>query len=240
MNEEITIRKDAIWKILTFVFLALFLLSLNINNFGGFGGTENVVNTGERVVPPTAANPPTSAIKVQIDNTDPVLGDKNAEIAIVEFSDFQCPFCARAHEDALANFKNSDYFKNGEVNLVYKHFPLSSIHQQAQKAAEASECANKQGKFWEYHDVLFANQNALDVNSLKNYASQIGLDTGRFNTCLDRNEAAAKVSNDLNQATEAGGRGTPYFVLVNKEGETVAVSGAQPWPNLESAIKSLQ
>ena len=237
MNEEITIKKETIWKIGTFLFAGLFLLTLFFNPTGD----NPSPNTGtNQIAPPTAANPPTSAIQVKIDASDPILGDRDAEISIVEFSDFQCPFCQRAFTGALADMKNSEYFKNGEVNLVYKHFPLNSIHPFAQKAAEASECANRQGKFWEFHDQLFLNQQALDVNSLKTYASQIGLDNNKFNTCLDRDEAAGKVASDLKQATDAQGRGTPYFILVNKDGKTVAISGAQPWQSFESAIQSLK
>lgn len=240
MSEHIEIKKETLWKVATFVFAGLFLLTLFLGGSNSGPGSGGGSGDSGNQIPPTVISPPTSNVQVKIDDTDPILGDRDAEISIVEFSDFQCPFCARAHTGALAEFKNSDYLKNGDVNLVYKHFPLSSIHPQAQKAAEASECANRQGKFWEYHDMIFANQGSMDITTLKSHASQIGLDTGKFNSCLDGNEAAGKVADDLKQSTDAGGRGTPYFVLINKEGKTVVVSGAQPWPNFEAAIKSLQ
>ena len=235
----IKIRKQDLWKYATFLFAALFVISLFWNPLGNDsgGGTGNVV-----VPTPTPTPIPTqpSQVKVTIDETDPILGDENAEVSIVEFSDFQCPFCARAASGSLADLKNSDYFKNGQVNLIYKHFPLNSIHPDAQKAAEASVCADNQGKFWEYHDTLFVKgAQALDINSLKSYASQLGLNTADFDKCLDDGEAAKKVASDLQQAAEAGGRGTPYFVIVNKQGETQTVSGAVPWANFESAIQSL-
>jgi len=235
MSEQITIKKETIWKLLTFVFAALWLFSI-------YSGGTNAIPSGNNptAVPPTVNNPPTSNIKVTIDDTDPVLGDKNAKINIVEFSDFQCPFCQRAADGAVAEFKQSSYYKNGEVNLVFKHFPLSSIHPQAQKASEAAACAQDQGKFWEMHDIIFVNQRTLDVASLKSYAGQIGLNQGDFDSCLDDGKKAGKVSNDLKQASEAGGRGTPYFVLINEDGDTTVVSGAQPWVNFEAAIKSLQ
>ena len=235
MSEQITIKKETIWKVLTFVFAALWLFTMYSNGGIGGGGDGN-----PSAVPPTAQNPPTSNIKVTIDDSDPVLGSADAEIKIVEFSDFQCPFCQRAADGAVADFKNSDYFKNGEVSLVFKHFPLNSIHPQAQKAAEASACAQDQGKFWEMHDIIFVNQRQLDVTSLKSYAGQIGLNQADFDSCLDGGDKAGKVNADLKQASEAGGRGTPYFVLINKDGDTTAVSGAQPWVNFEAAIKSLQ
>lgn len=235
----ITLKKSTIWKIATFVFAGLFVLSIFTGGFKGLIGAGSV--TGGTVLPaPTPTPGPSENVKVNIGSDDPVLGDKNAGISIVEFSDFQCPFCARVYSDALAQLRQSNYFKNGEVNLVYKHFPLNSIHPQAQKAAEASECARKQGKFWEYHDLLFTNQQALDIDSLKTYASQLGLNSAQFNSCLEGGEAASKVSKDLQEATAAGGRGTPYFVLVNKKGQTQTVSGAVPWSNFEAAIKALQ
>ena len=241
-NETVTIKKETMWKAGTFIFAALFVITLLMNGGIDFGSVGSGTNNNAGAVAPTAVPPTTGNVKITLDDTDPVLGDSGADITIVEFSDFQCPFCERAANGAVAEFKQSNYFKDGEVKLVYKHFPLSSIHPQAQKAAEASECARRQGndKFWEMHDVIFANQRTLDTNSLKGYATDIGLDTGKFNSCLDGNEAAAKVSSDLKQSTDAGGRGTPYFVLINKDGDTAVVSGAQPWVNFEAAIKSLQ
>jgi protein-disulfide isomerase len=237
----ITLSQMTLWKTATFVLLGLFVLSLFT---GGFGFNNDTAGPTGNVVAPTPAptrEAPVGNIKVSITDADPVLGDKDAGITIVEFSDFQCPFCSRAADGAVAEFKQSDYFKNGEVNLVYKHFPLNSIHPQAQKAAEASECANKQGKFWEYHDVLFANQQSLDIPSLKQYAQQVGLNTGTFDKCLENNEARSKVSQDLTEASSAGGRGTPYFVVVNNENKnTQAVSGAVPFAQIESAIQALQ
>ena len=234
--ENITLKKSTLWKLGAVVFGILFVLSLFTGGFRGSGGS----GSGTGTVPAEKVAAPTGNVKVSVDKTDPVLGDANAEVSIIEFSDFQCPFCARAHTGAMTEFKNSKYFKNGEVNLVYKHFPLSSIHPNAQKAAEASVCAQNQGKFWEYHDMLFEKgTNALDVVSLKSYAVSLGLDTGKFNNCLDSGDASGKVSNDMKQATDAGGRGTPYFVLINNDGETQVVSGAQPWPNFEAAIQSL-
>ena len=171
---------------------------------------------------------------------DPVLGDKNAPVSVVEFSDFECPYCKRAYGSTLQGLKDSEMFKNGEVNLVYKHFPLSRIHPDAQKAAEASECANRQGMFWEYHDKLFENQNSLGVSSLKQYAEEVGLDTNEFNSCLENGEAKSKVSSDMQTGRDNGARGTPYFVIVNKEtGQTQTVSGAVPWNQLKPSIQQV-
>jgi protein-disulfide isomerase len=109
--------------------------------------------------------------------------------------------------------------------------PLTSIHQYAQKAAEATECADEQGKFWEYHDLVFANQSAIDVDSLKGYAGQLGLDTGTFDECLDSGEQNSEVEKDLEDARASGASGTPAF-FINGE----LVSGAQPFSAFQEII----
>ena len=238
-ESTVTFKKSTLWKIGVFLFAGLFVISLFTGGFGiGGGGNTGTV---DRVAAPTPSAPsaPTN-IKVNIDNEDPILGDKDASISIVEFSDFQCPFCARARTGALAEFKTTKYFKNGEVNLVYKDFPLNSIHPFAQKAAEAGQCAHDQDKFWGYHDKVFENQGALDTSSLKKYAADLGLDTGEFNDCLDSGKQSGEVNNDLAQATAAGGQGTPYFVVVNnKNGKAQGVSGAVPFAQIEAAINAV-
>ncbi len=237
----ITLKKSSLWKIGTFVFLGLFIISLFTGGFGGMiNSSGNSGTTGNVVANEPSGNTGVAGnINPSIESNDPVLGDKNAKITIVEYSDFQCPFCERAYSGAVAQFLASDYFKKGQVNLIYKHFPLTSIHPYAQKAAEAAECANRQGKFWEYHNMLFENQQALDITSLKGYASKLGLNTATFDKCLDNSEAAAEVNKEAQQAQSAGGQGTPYFVLINKDGDTQAISGAVPYSNFESAIQAL-
>ncbi len=237
-SKTITLKKDTLWKAGAFLFATLFVISLFTGGFGmGVESTGKVVADTNDVPSNQVAGPSASAF---IEEGDPVLGDPDAEITVVEFSDFQCPFCGRAFFGAVTDLKNSDGFTNGEVNFIYKHFPLNSIHPYAQKAAEASECANRQEMFWEYHDLLFANQQALDTTSLKSYASQVRLDTNEFNGCLDGDEAKSEVDKETTQATTAGGRGTPYFVIVNNnDGTTQAVSGAVPFSQIEAAINAV-
>jgi len=146
--------------------------------------------------PTDTTNNQNSNIKISLDSSDPILGDSNAPISVIEYSDFECPFCERAYSNTIASLKESDAFKNGEINLIYRHFPLNNIHPKAQKAAEASVCAQKQSKFWEYHDTLFENQNALAVDDLKSYASDLGLNQAKFDSCLDNGEAKDKVDKD--------------------------------------------
>ncbi|MEK6897093.1 MAG: DsbA family protein [Nanoarchaeota archaeon] len=237
----VTIKKADIWKYSTLLLLAVVVIGgfFLLRDGGGSNG-GSVTDTGGEGQEAVNA-------KAFIEDNDPVLGSPDAGVSIIEFSDFQCPFCGRAFEGTITDLKNSDYFKNGEVNLVYKHFPLNSIHPYAQGAAEASVCAQAQGKFWEYHDTLFKNQDALDIESLKQYASQLGLNTGSFNSCLDGGDSESEVNKELAQATAAGAGGTPFFLIVNTEtGKTVSISGAYPFASgtaqitLEDAILSVQ
>ena len=195
-----------------------------------------VANPGLVEANPTDAQPtgnqnqPQEVPRVQISlDDDPVMGSEDAPVTIVEFSDFQCPFCARFFSQTLPLIEK-DYIDSGKVKLVYRDFPLS-FHQNAQKAAEASECADEQGKFWEYHDKMFENQNALDTTSLKKYAEDLGLDTAEFNDCLDSGQMASKVQNDVNDGQKYGVTGTPTFFI-----NGIKVVGAQPYSAFHEVI----
>jgi len=142
------------------------------------------------------------------EHTEHVRGMPDAQIRIVEYSDFQCSYCARAQptlDQILSSYE-------GEVKLIFKHFPLQ-FHQYAKKSAEAAECADDQEKFWEYHDKLFENQNALTTNDLKRYASEIGLDTELFDACLDSGTMASRVREDTSEGQKFGVSGTPTFLI---------------------------
>jgi protein-disulfide isomerase len=128
----------------------------------------------------------------------------------VEFADFECPFCGAFYPTLKLVEKN---YAN-RVRMVYRQFPLTNMHPNAQKAAEASLCANEQGKFWEYHDSLFSDQSRLDVPSLKQRAQALGLNTATFNTCLDSGKQAEAVQKDRDEARKIGVNSTPT-VFVN-------------------------
>lgn len=170
-----------------------------------------------------------------VSDSDHVLGDRNAKISIVEFSDFECPFCSRLHPTLERIVSEYD----GEVNWVYRHFPLSSIHNNAEDAAIASECAAEQGKFWEYAKELFNSQTSLSRNTYISIASNVGLNGGKFESCLDSDKYDGKVSDNLNEATEAGGRGTPYSVILTKDGQSIPISGAVPYEQFQGVIQGL-
>lgn len=160
-----------------------------------------------------------------------VRGDFSSQITLVEFSDFECPFC-KSHIPTLERILN-EY--SGFVRLVYKHFPLSNIHPNAQKAAEASECASEQGKFWEFHDKLFAvPSGGLSVEKYKQIAKELSLDTNKFNDCLDGSKYEEKVRSDYNEGSSHGVTGTPAN-FINGE----LISGAVPYDDFKKKIDEL-
>lgn len=157
---------------------------------------------------------------------DPSIGPDDAKVKITTYSDFQCPYCSRV----VPTLKQIEEEYGDKVQITFRNYPLS-FHQYAQKAAEAGECANVQGKFWEMHDMMFSKQNALRIEDLKSYAGQLGLDQAEFDSCLDNGEMAAEVTKDFNAGTSAGVQGTPAF-FVNSE----FVSGAQPFDKFKEII----
>lgn len=157
---------------------------------------------------------------VQIADTDPVLGPASAPVTIVEYSDFQCPFCARV----APTLKQLRETYGDRIRIVWKDFPLTQIHPQAFKASEAGWCADEQDKYWEYHDRLFENQQALTDADLKRHAASLGLDARRFDECLDSSRHAERVRAGLGEGARLGITSTPTLFI---NGRTVA--GAQPY-----------
>jgi len=147
---------------------------------------------------------------VNTNNTDKQFGNNpNASVTILEFSDFQCPACAQTSFEV---HKVIQYYGN-QINFIYKHFPA---HDDSLKAAEASECARDQGKFWEYHDKLFENMQNLKVKDLKRYAQKMLLDTTKFNECLDSGIKSTKIESDFAEGIKYQIRGTPTFIINEK------------------------
>ncbi|MFZ2098725.1 MAG: DsbA family protein [Anaerolineales bacterium] len=152
---------------------------------------------------------PTPFVKnVSIDD-DPKQGVDDAQVTIIEFSDYQCPYCA----DADKSIKTLLDQYNGKILFVYRDFPLKNSHQYAFQAAEAADCAGKQNKYWEMHDVLFINQENLDTSSLKEYATQLSLNQAQFDLCLANNEFESEINKDLEDGKSYGVTGTPTFFI---------------------------
>jgi protein-disulfide isomerase len=189
-------------------------------------------------VPPPPTEPPLPSEPVSIDDA-PIRGDKNAPIALIEFSDFECPYCGRSARDVLPEL-DRQYLRAGKVLLAWRHFPLS-IHDHARKAAEAAECAGRQGKFWEFHDWAFEHQQELDVTSVRGAAEQLRLDLPSFMACLDNGETTGKVKRDVEIGEGFSVSSTPtWFLGVVRPDGTVKlsarISGAQPLAVFQEAI----
>ena len=167
------------------------------------------------------------------EDDDAVLGDINAPITIIEFSDYECPFCARFYSNTLPQLKK-EYIDTGKVRLIYRDFPLS-FHQDAQKAAEATEIARElggEGKFWEMHDKIFENQQAIAIEDLLGYAEEIGLNKNKFEEILNSNKYQNEVQKDFQDGQKAGVQGTPTFFI---NGQILV--GAQPFEAFKQIIE---
>jgi len=190
--------------------------------------------------------PPGPQIIQGLLDDDPVKGDPDATVTMVEFSDFQCPFCQRFHQTTLPLIQEN-YIDTGKVKFVYRDFPIVSIHPNgAVVTALAAECADEQGMFWQYHDKLFQNQKKWErlatediVNELKAYAEGFDLNTNQFNDCLDSRKYLNEVNNDLQEGTSYGVTGTPAFFIGNEERGYIKVTGAQPYPAFQQVLDQL-
>jgi protein-disulfide isomerase len=182
-------------------------------------------------------------IDVSIDD-DPFKGSQDAPITIVEFSDFQCPFCSRFFQQTLPQLEQN-YIVTGKVKFVYRDLPLDSLHPNARPTHIAAECADEQGKFWQYHDILFENQTQWNKlaskdldDTLVQYAQDLGLDVSSFKACLNSPEIADEVNKDYLEATRYGVSGTPTFFIGNEKDGFTKLVGAQPFTAFESQIES--
>ena len=181
------------------------------------------------------------SIKISADN-DPIIGNPDAPITIIEFSDFQCPFCARFYTQTLPLIQE-EYIEPGKVKLVFRDYPIQSIHPNAVPAAVASECANEQGKFKEMHDMLFEKQNewsrqeTADVLYLFNqYATKIQLQQEIFESCLTSGKYIDEIKKDLADGRDYGVSGTPGFFIGNDQIGYVELTGAQPFDSFKKII----
>lgn len=171
-------------------------------------------------------------------------GDKNAPVTLIEFSDYQCPFCARHFRETLPELER-DYIKTSKIKYVFRDFPIASLHPAAFKAHEAANCAGEQGKYWEMHDRLFSNQKAQSSQDLPLHAQALGLDMSVFQQCLESGRHAAKIREDVAEGRRAGVRGTPTFFLGltqpndSKVKALRVIRGAYPYSTFQQAIDSL-
>ena len=236
-ENTVTLKKSTVWKAISAVLFLLLIASIYTSGFGIFDKTP----TGGTVVEETQE---TQEEVTRIDTSEwdlsnePFLGEEDAPIEMIIFDDFQCPFCARFEQQAFIDIKK-DYIDTGKVKFIYMHLPLG-FHSLAGPAAEATECAYEQGKFWELHDKIFANQGSLNEDNLKKWAEEIELDMDKFNSCYDDGKYKERVNEEMTLGQSIGIRGTPSFLINGK----LAV-GAIPFEDyqgqtgMEKGFKSL-
>ncbi|PIN73705.1 hypothetical protein COV20_05790 [Candidatus Woesearchaeota archaeon CG10_big_fil_rev_8_21_14_0_10_45_16] len=176
-------------------------------------------------------NPDDANKEITVDG-NPMVGSLSAPITIVEFSDFQCPFCGQFFKETLPQLEK-DYIETGRVKLVFKQFPLPS-HPEAEAAALASLCANEQGKFWQYHDLLFSRQSDLRWANYPKWAGELGLDQAKFEDCMNTQKYLDKVNEDMEQGKQNGVTGTPAF-FINGE----LLSGNQPYSTFKKGLDAM-
>lgn len=196
---------------------------------------------------PQAAQAPApieaSDVRLSVEGA-PFKGEKGAKVTVVEFTDYQCPFCSRHFRLTWPQLEQ-DYVKTGKVKFVLRDLPLESIHPQAFTAAEATHCAAEQGKYWEMHDRLFTNQGALGRKDLSGHAQALALDVGAFDTCVESGRAAARIRKDVADSEKAGARGTPIFYLGLTEPDSSqlkavrVIRGAHPYATFKEALDTL-
>jgi protein-disulfide isomerase len=264
-SEKIAINKSSFTKIIVGIMIAISAATF----FAGFvlGSSSDTVNSDymtksdmeslvatlekkiDNMPAPTQAQERVSpsapsVIQVSLDD-DPFKGDPNAPITIVEFSDFQCPFCSRFVDQTLSSLVET-YIDTGKVKFVYRDLPLESIHPNAKPTHIAAECADEQGKFWDYHDILFENQAEWSrlspddlLSKLNDYATKLELNTVMFESCLSSQKIADEVDADIFDARKYGATGTPTFFIGNEKDGFVKLTGAQPFTSFKSTIDKM-
>lgn len=199
---------------------------------------------GKKIVGNTDTQASTDIKMRAVSSDEHILGNPDAQIVIVEYSDTECPFCKQFHTTMHKIVE--EYGPSGKVAWVYRHFPIDQLHSRARKEAEATECAWEQGgntKFWEFTNEVYdltTSNNTLDPAKLPIIAAKIGLDVKAFNACLSSGKFAQKVEKDYQDAIASGGRGTPHSIIINnKDKSKTAVLGAQPYESLRATIEAL-
>lgn len=189
---------------------------------------------------PTVVNQPTDTGDTQlagipmVSEEDYILGDPNAPVTVIEYSDIECPFCQRFHPNAQQAV--DEY--SGQVRWVFRHFPLS-FHPQAEPAANAAECAGEQGKFYEFIDIMFENQDSLGDDFFKSTARNLGLNATQFNDCYDNQEYVAKIRSQAQGGAAAGVEGTPGSFVIGSDGSAVPIRGALPYESVKQIIDGM-
>ncbi len=220
-KKNLSVLKNPWFYVSVMAIIVIIILGYGLIKSSGIGNTIREVQ--QQI--------PTQQKVINIDeDDDAILGNDDAPVTIIEFSDYECPFCTRFYLNTLPQIK-SEYIDTGKVKLIYRDFPLN-FHANAQKAAEAAECAGEQGKYYEMHDKLFDGGVVGGVSSFKQYAKNIRLNAGEFDACLDSGEMASEVQKDFQEGQKAGVRGTPTFFINGQ-----ILTGAQPFEVFKEMIE---
>jgi protein-disulfide isomerase len=234
----ITLRR---WQLYVFVMPLIFIIGLGLG-FLGRGWVQPLSETstvaasssdsasvGAQSDPQTPAETQ-QVVRYEIPvDDDPSLGSESAPITIVEFSDYECPYCRQWHSEVYTQLLDT---YGDQIRFVYRDFPLESIHANAIPAAHAANCAFEQGNFWDYHDKLFSMELGLSPDAYQEYASQLGLDEEQFQECIDSGRYREEVQSDFEFAANLGVRSTPTFFI-----NGIAVVGAQPFEIFQQVIE---
>ncbi len=236
--EPKAVEGNKFWNFMGKNFLALAILTAGVMVSGSLLYTNNAkTQLGAQINGDPSAQPdPGAKVDVSVDN-DAILGSKNAKVTVIEFSDYQCPFCRSFWKEVFVQMKK-DYIDTGKVRFIYRDYPLS-FHPMSVPSAQAAECAHEQGKYWEFHDKIFGEEDKLGqgttvtytVQDLKKWAAAIGVNSSQFNQCLDSGKYKAEVEKDLADGTAAGVNGTPSTFINGR-----LIVGAQPYSNFKAII----
>ncbi len=247
------LRKGMIAAIAIITFLGGYAIGTLDDNSNSYVTNEDLKEIISEIETKAAAAPapqpaqiptqPTApqVFRVSLDD-DPVKGNPDAPVTVVEYSDFQCPFCSRFFQQTLPLIEEN-YIDTGKIKFVYKDLPLDNLHPNARAAHIAAECADEQGKFWEYHDVLFEKQpqwSNLASSELQNtfteFATDMGLQATSFESCMESQDIADEVNQDALEAVRYGATGTPTFFIGTEKDGFIKLVGAQPYAVFQRAI----
>ncbi|MBI2079763.1 thioredoxin domain-containing protein [Candidatus Micrarchaeota archaeon] len=245
-GDKITVNKSSLYFIVLGVLAILLIASVFTQGFGLVKPTVDSKTGGTTAPAPSqpSVDSGTSLIIDSMLDDDVKLGSDDAPVIIVEFSDFQCPYCRKFWKESFSKI-DENYIKTGKVQYVFRDFPLS-FHPAAPKAAEAAECSRDQNKWEEMHNKMFAEQEKQGPNTvsfseddMKKWAEEIGLDSTKFNECLDSGKYADEVQKDFIDGNSIGVSGTPAFLIGKRGGDAQPLVGAQPYSVFKQAIDSM-
>jgi protein-disulfide isomerase len=201
---------------------------------------KQIRQTLEKMQSPQAAPAPDDKVSYKLSPGGFSMGDAKAPLVMVEYTDFQCPFCQQFHNTAFAQIK-ANYIDTGKIRFVSRDFPLD-FHDNARRAATAGRCAAEQGKYWEMRHVMIVNADQLKPDSLVSYAGQVKMDPAKFKGCLDSDKFKAQIDQDIAEGGVAGVQGTPSFVIGHLENDKlsgVRLVGAMPYAQFDAKIQEM-